>query len=80
MSFLSESAFFGVAVSLLAYFAGTALQKKVKSAWMNPLLFSVIAVIAILLLTKVEYEAYYAGAKVISFFLTPATVCLAVPL
>jgi len=80
MKLLTESAFFGVAVSLLAYFVGVELRKKLKSDLMNPLLFSVAAVIAVLLLTKVEYETYYAGAKVISFFLTPATVCLAVPL
>ena len=46
----------------------------------NPLLISILVVIAILLLFDVDYDSYYTGAKYLSYLLTPATVCLAVPL
>ena len=47
---------------------------------MNPLLISIILVISFLLLTGVDYQTYAKGADVISYLLTPATICLAVPL
>lgn len=77
---LSESVFFGVLVSVLTYEFGSALKKKFKLAVFNPLLISVAAVIVILLIFDVDYEVYYEGAKYLSYLLTPATVCLAVPL
>lgn len=33
-----------------------------------------------LVTAHIDYEVYYAGAKYLSYLLTPATVCLAVPL
>lgn len=75
-----ESVFFGVAVSLAAYGIGCILQKKLKSAIFNPLLISIILTILLLLVSHVDYDTYYAGAKYLSYLLTPATVCLAVPL
>ena len=47
---------------------------------MNPLLISIILVICTLLITGVDYKTYNAGANIISYLLTPATICLAVPL
>ncbi|MBQ1464878.1 MAG: LrgB family protein [Ruminococcus sp.] len=80
VDFLENSVFFGVAISLLAYGAGTWLRKKTGLAVLNPLLVSVILVIAFLAVTKIDYQKYYAGAKYISYLLTPATVALAIPL
>lgn len=80
MSFLENSAFFGVLISLGAYGLGVLLQKKTGLAFLNPLLISVLAVIGVLLAARIDYDAYYAGAKYLSYLLTPATVCLAVPL
>ena len=34
----------------------------------------------VLIIGKVDYESYNAGAKYLSWLLTPATVCLAIPL
>ena len=47
---------------------------------MNPLLIATIIVIAVLLLCDIDYETYNQGAQYITMFLTPATICLAVPL
>ncbi len=77
---LMNSAYFGAILSLFAYWIGTLVQKKVKWAFANPLLISIVICIAVLKLADVEYATYQIGAKRLSWFLTPVTVCLAVPL
>ena len=77
---LASSAYFGVLISLAAYFLGLQLKKKFKLAVFNPLLISVVLVIAVLLVLDVDYESYNSGAKYLSYLLTPATVSLAIPL
>lgn len=78
--FLVNSVFFGAIISLAAYEAGLLIKRKFKSALLNPLLIGTACVMAVLLLLKIEYKHYYESAKYISYLLTPATVCLAVPL
>ena len=80
MSFFENSVFFGVVISLLAYGAGSLLQSRFKLALFNPLLISVAATIAVLAAAGIDYDVYYSGAQYLSYLLTPATVCLAVPL
>lgn len=77
---LSSSAYLGVFISLFSYFLGAMLQKRFRSALLNPILISTALTIGSLLLMRMDYQTYYAGAKWISFLLTPATVCLAIPL
>lgn len=78
--FFMNSAFAGVTISLLAYMLGMFLKKKTKLSILNPLLISILLTILVLAVSGVDYEAYDAGAKTLSWFLTPATVCLAIPL
>lgn len=78
--FLGNSVFFGAVLSLVAYEAGLLLRRKFKLAILNPLLIATICVMAVLVLFKVDYDQYNESAKYISYLLTPATVCLAVPL
>ena len=78
--FLSDSVFFGVLVSIVTYECGVLLKQKWKLAIFNPLLLSVLAVMGLLTAFKIDYKIYYEGAKYLSYLLTPATVCLAVPL
>ncbi|MSS64129.1 LrgB family protein [Velocimicrobium porci] len=77
---LCNSLFFGVAISIIGYEIGLSLKRKFKWSILNPLLISIIIVIASLLVLKVDYDSYYSGAKYLSYLLTPATVCLAIPL
>ena len=79
-SLLEQSVFFGVAVSIAAYEAGSLLKKKYHSALFNPLLLRVAATIVLLVLFRIDYDTYYEGAKYLSYLLTPATVCLAIPM
>ena len=77
---IENSVFIGVMISLASYGLGMWLRKKTGLSFTNPLLISIILVIAFLLLTGVSYQTYAEGANAISFLLTPATICLAVPL
>ena len=78
--FFRESMFAGVTLSLVAYLIGTLLKKKFKLGIFNPLLISIVVSIVVLVVGKVDYYTYNEGAKYLSWLLTPATVCLAVPL
>lgn len=77
---LLTSTFFGVSISLLTYFLGMFLRKKFNYAIINPLLISAILTISFLLIFDIDYDTYNQGAQYLSVFLTPATICLAVPL
>ena len=72
-----ESAAFAIPVIivLLLLFAGS-----VAAAFLNPLLISIIFVIGVVMLCGVDFESYENSAQYLSYLLTPATVCLAVPL
>lgn len=78
--FLGDSLFFGALITIACYALGMFLRGKFKLAILNPILIGVILVIGILSATGVSYDAYLQSAEKISFFLTPATVCLALPL
>lgn len=78
--FLSESIFFGVFLTLFAYQTGVWLAGKWKVPICNPLLIAAVMIIAVLKLGHIGYDTYMAGSKYVSFFLTPVTVCLALPL
>ena len=79
-SFLQDSVFFGVFISIVTYEIGALIKKKWNVAIFNPLLISIALIMIFLLVFDVEYETYEYGAKYLSYFLTPATVALAVPL
>ena len=78
--FAGNSLFFGVMISLAAYELGRLIKRRLKLAIFNPLLLSVVLIIFFLSALEIEYEVYNDGAKYLSYLLTPATVCLAVPL
>ncbi|MDR0924562.1 MAG: LrgB family protein [Hungatella sp.] len=77
---VSDFLFFGVVLSLLGYEMGLRLKKRFKWAVFNPLLISICVVMAFLSAFHIDYEVYDKSAKYISYLLTPATICLAVPL
>lgn len=79
-AFIDHSVFWGSILTLFTYLLGCLLKKRVHSPFANPLLVSVVLIIVFLLVFDIDYETYKAEAKYISYFLTPATVCLAIPL
>ena len=74
------SVFWGIGATLIAYIIGLLLKKKFKLFIFNPLLVAIALCIALLAVTGIKYEDYNNGAQHISVLLTPATVCLAIPL
>lgn len=80
MSQFVHSPVFGIGISLLTFYAGTLLYKKINSPLLNPLVLSMLMIIALLLSFHISFEDYNRGGQFISFFLGPATVILAVPL
>ena len=77
---LNNSMFFYTFLTLLFYMFGVFLQKKFKKGWLNPLLISIVFMIIVVLVFKIDYKHYKESTSLLSFFLTPATVCLALPL
>lgn len=77
---LADSIYFGMTVSIIGYGIGLLVQKKLKNGLFNPLLISIIFVIAVIKIFDIRYETYDETAKYLSYLLTPATVALAVPL
>ena len=80
MKFFEESVYFGLLLSLAAYGVGSLMKAKFKKAIFNPLLISIAITIAVIVIGNVDYELYRSSANMLSWLLTPATVCLAVPL
>lgn len=80
MTDLLSSSQFWLLVSIGFYALGVEIQKKTGSAICNPLLIASILVGALLIATGTSYQTYEESGKLISFFLTPATVALAIPI
>jgi predicted murein hydrolase (TIGR00659 family) len=79
--YLSASPLLHLTLTLVAYQISFWLYRKGRfSPLLNPVLFSVIAIVVILTLTGTDYETYFDGAQFVHFLLGPATVALAIPL
>ena len=79
-SFLLETVYFGIVISLLSYWIAVQIRKLLPYPIFNPLLISAVISIGILIIFDIDFDTYNKGAQFITFLLTPATVCLAVPL
>ena len=77
---ICNSTYFGVAISIFGYMIGTIVKSKFKRDFLNPLLISIIFIIFCLLAFDIDYDSYNKSAQYLSYLLTPATVCLAIPL
>ncbi|MBU5438407.1 LrgB family protein [Tissierella sp. MSJ-40] len=71
---------FGFIISIIAFQIGLFINKKTKKAIFNPLIIAIGLIMILLLSFNIDYEIYNKGGSIISFFLGPATVVLAVPL
>lgn len=80
MEKLLNSPYLGLIISIVAFEFGLYLNKKTKMSLFNPLAVSIVLIIFILSIFNIDYEYYNQGGKLLSFFLGPATVILAVPL
>lgn len=79
MSFL-ENKFFLLAATFVAYLVARRLQRRTGLTVFNPILLSIIMIIALLSCFGIDYDTYREGGEYIDFWLKPAIVALGVPL
>lgn len=75
-----QAQYFGLTLSIGAYILACWIKNKTKLAVLNPLIVSAALIIGCLFGVGIDYETYNKGASYLSWLLTPATVCLAIPL
>ncbi|MGI6400675.1 MAG: LrgB family protein [Thermoguttaceae bacterium] len=75
-----ENGYFGLTMTVGGYLLSLVLQKKYKSPFFNPVLIALCLTLVGLKLFSIDYESYALDALPLTYLITPATVCLAVPL
>ena len=79
--YLSGSPLLALTVTLAAYLGASALfERSGRRPWLNPVMVSVLGLVALITLADIPYPDYFEGAQFVHFLLGPATVALAVPL
>ena len=78
--FLEQLPLFPIALTISACLFGQWLQSKFKNPLLHPILVAAVLVAVVLTAADFPLEEYQEGTKVLSWLLTPATICLAVPL
>lgn len=63
-----------------SYCLGCFIKKKTGKSWCNPLLIACICVLLFLIITGMSGEEFNEGTGLLTDLLTPALVCLAIPL
>ena len=77
MSELVSSAFFGLTLTVLAYWVGMTIQKKSGLVICNHMIIAAGLIVLILKGMGISYERYYVGGSIINLLLGPATACMA---
>ena len=79
--YLSTSPLLWLTATLAAYLLADQVQARLgRHPAANPVLLSVLVLVAVLHFTGTSYPTYFEGAQFVHFLLGPATVALAVPL
>lgn len=79
--YLSTGSLLDLTLTVVAYLIGDWIfHRSGQKALFNPVLLSVLMLVAILGATGMDYQTYFTGAQFVHFLLGPATVALAVPL
>lgn len=71
---------FGILLTVLCYELALALYKKVKLVIFTPFFVAEVLLISVLLIFNIDYETYNIGGQVITMFVSPLTIILAIPL
>lgn len=79
--YLSASPLLHLTLTLAAFVLASFLYRKAGlNPLLNPVLLSVVVIVALLSLSHTSYDTYFDGAQFVHFLLGPATVALAIPL
>ncbi|WP_163470174.1 LrgB family protein [Fusobacterium sp. IOR10] len=72
--------FFGIIITIFAFNLGLYILKKSNLAILNPLLIGTIIIMSVISYFEIPLDYYKKGGDMMSFFLAPATIALALPL
>lgn len=77
---ITQNPLFGVTLTIMTLLFYQRLFAKSKSPLLSPFLFSMITIIIFLMTAKIPYAHYEKGASILSFFMGPSIVALAIPM
>ena len=80
MEIVFQNELFVLAFTFLVYFVAQKIQKKTRIIILNPILVSIVIIVAVLSVFNIDYDTFHNGSRMIEFFLKPAVVALGVPL
>lgn len=80
INLITNSTYFGVAITIMVFLIATIINRRFPNPFTTPLFLSTIVIIGILLCFSIPYQTYNNGAKYLTYFLVPVTVCFAVPM
>ncbi len=79
--YLSAGPLLHLTLTLAVFVAASLVYRKARlNPLLNPVLLSVVAIVAVLYWAGTSYDTYFEGAQFVHFLLGPATVALAIPL
>ena len=80
MRLIESSDYFWLGLTLSAYLLGLVLNRRLKNPLINPLLVGILFLTAILYRLETDTSRYAEAVRPLVLLMTPATICLAVPL
>ena len=80
MELIINNSLFGIFLTIITFIIGYEIQVKLGLKFLSPMVTSSVLIILVLLIFKIPYTNYKKGADILTFFVAPATVVLAVPL
>jgi len=78
MSEWVQSPFFGITLTVFAYWVGVTIQKKTRLAICNSILIAMLVIWAVMSVFQIPFTSYHVGGDLIHLMLGPATTCMAV--
>lgn len=77
INIILQSALFGLTLTFGVYLLMSVLNRRTGSPLLNPVLLTIIAIVAVLLVFDIPLQDYLNGANIITMMLTPTTALLA---
>lgn len=71
---------FGIILTLGTFEIGKRIYNRYRLPILNPILIAILLIVGVLMAFKIPLDSYESGSKMLSLFLGPVTVILAVPL
>lgn len=78
MNAWTQSPFFGIALTIFAYWVGVVVQRRTRLAICNSILVAVAVILVTVKVLGIPLEHYFVGGDLIHLMMGPATTCLAV--